>query len=369
MKIRRILWFALLVATPVFTWYLFQHREVLDLLSQLRSPKLVFLFFVATVLLISAHLLRALKTKLLTDSIKITSWRTHTRALFIGYLFNTLLPLRVGEFIRAIVLGKGIKMSASFIFSLVLLDRAIDGFILGGLGLMLLYTTNAFSVPAVHSIIITTSLALLIISTLVIGFLVTLWRQPVWLLRACHRITGLFKDDLRDTLRFKIWSVMYGLERVFKRERLLKYLALSGITWALYLTAILPLSINFLHHLKPKQAIANSTASYLGVAAPAGPSYIGSYQNYVQPFADSYSEATAMHQLLAFAWLLQILPAFLIGLVFVIRTHETLEGPAASKSLRSVEDKLLRDVDISHDLSSFLDAFFTNNSLSCNAPT
>lgn len=365
MQIKKILLIALVFALPIFTWFLFQNADIFSLIEQeARHPRIVLAFTASSVLLLIAHLVRALKTKWLTDSIKITSWRTHTRALFIGYLFNTLLPLRIGEFIRAFVLGKGTRMSATFMFGLVLLDRAVDGFVLGILALLILWQTTYFDGYEVHEIVRLASLSLIFVSGVVTTLLVLLRYHPAWLLRALHGFTALFNDNLRDSLRFKIWSLMYGLERVLIAKRLRRYLGISVTMWTLYILAIFPLASVFVQDPTASSLSATSTISYLGVSAPAGPSYIGSYENFVKPYIDTQTNADRVRTALIFIWLLQVIPAFVVGLLFVLRTKETIKGPAAGRSAQATGDKLLRDVDITHDLGSFLEAFFTNNSLS-----
>lgn len=365
MKIKRILLFALAIALPVFSWYLLKNKDVLELINrELRQPKVIIMFILSSFILLCAHIVRAYKTKSLTDNIKHTSLRTHARALFIGYLFNILLPFRLGELIRALVLGKGTRMSATFMFGLVLLDRAIDGLILSILTILLLLTTSIFSAPEIRSITIVAALILMLLSIVVLATLLLIWRQPAWLLSFWHKFTTLFNDELRDSLRFKAWSLMYGLERVFKVNIIKRYILLSIAMWVIYIVAVFPIASVFMNTPTPESLTATSTVSYLGVSAPAGPSHIGSYENFVQPYIDSFSDSDAIKSALIFTWLLQIVPAFVVGLIFVLRTNETIKKPKESKSLEAVDNKLLRDVDITHDLGSFLDAFFTNNSLS-----
>ncbi len=365
MKIKRILLIALIISGPVFAWYLAKNQTVLDsIVAQAEQPKIIFAFLCSTILLLCAHVLRALKTKFLTDSIKHTSWRTHTRGLFIGYLFNMLLPFRLGEIIRAFVIGKGIRMSSTFIFGLVLLDRALDGFILGSFGLFLLLRTNLFDSSETFNLVLFASSALILVSTLVISLLMTVRRQPAWLLKLWYNFTALLNDNLRDSMRFKMWSLMYGLERVLITKRLKRYVILSIGMWIVYIVATFPLIFAFVQKPSATTLAATGTVSYMGVSAPAGPSNVGSYGNFVEPFANANQDSNELHSALVFIWLLQVIPVFLIGLIFVLRTKETLQAPAASKSLQAIDDKLLRNVDITHDLGSFLEAFFTNNSLS-----
>lgn len=365
MLIKKILLIALAIGMPVFLMYLVLNQDAVDiLLNELQKPKVLLAFFFSTVLLLLAHLVRALKTKYLTDTIKRSSWRTHYRALFIGYLFNDLLPFRLGEFFRAIVLGKGIKMSASFIFGLVIFDRAVDGIILGLIAFSLILFTPVFDSPLIHSVLITSAFLLVIIGAILTALVVLLVKQPPWFLRLWHRFTSLFNDNVRDSLRFKMWSAMYGLERVLRPKYLIRYMLLSCLMWAIYISALVPLAIVVTPDSSRQNTLAASTTSYLGVSAPSGPSHIGSYQTFVEPYIEANNNNESLRNLLALAWLLQVVPAFFVGLLFVLRTKETLERTKSSSKEELTQDKLLRNIDMTQDLGSFLDAFFTNNSLS-----
>lgn len=58
------------------------------------------LFFIAVILQLSAHLLRAYKSKILIDPIRKTRGSKLFSYLSIGFLFNSILPFRIGELDR-----------------------------------------------------------------------------------------------------------------------------------------------------------------------------------------------------------------------------------------------------------------------------
>jgi hypothetical protein len=363
MKINRILGIAFLLSIPFFASYIVINRSALVYLYQYKYLTVCIAFISATVLLMVAHIIRAYKTKALIDGIKETSLKTNTRALFIGYLFNALLPFRLGEFIRALVLGKGLKMSSTFMFGLVILDRAVDVLLLALFGFFMIFTTDVFNAPDVHRIILTASSALLLLACILLSILYIIRLQPEWLLRLVHWVTALFNNRLRDSLRFKVWSLMYGLERVLNIKSMIRYVVISGLMWSVYLIAIVPITLVFLHGLGIGSIAGISLVNYLGILAPAGPSHIGSYQEFVLPFIKESSEPIKLQSVLIFAWVLQVIPALIVGLLFVKRTRETMSRPVPSHG-NIISDKLLRDSDMSKELDTFLEAFFTNNSLS-----
>ncbi len=58
------------------------------------------------------------------------SLRTSAPAFFIGFAANNLLPLRAGELIRAIVIGRQRKISKSAALGTVFIERVADGLVL-----------------------------------------------------------------------------------------------------------------------------------------------------------------------------------------------------------------------------------------------
>src|SRR3989344_4370234 len=63
-----------------------------------------------------AHILRAHKSRILLDPIRPAKVRTLFRGLAVGYLYNAILPFRAGEFIRAHLVGRAMRISRSVVF-------------------------------------------------------------------------------------------------------------------------------------------------------------------------------------------------------------------------------------------------------------
>lgn len=364
MKIRNLLIFGLIIGLPTFTIYLLVDPSSFNILRYFFSDNnTIYTFVISTLLLLCAHFVRAYKTKFLTDKINPTSIRTHIRALFIGYLFDVLLPLRIGEIIRAIVLGKGTKMSSSFMLGLIILDRAIDAIILGVIIFILIMTGN-FGTQRIHNVFLLSSALLILIGLILIIGLIAITYKPARFLILWHKFTSLFNTNVKDSLRFKMWSAIYGLERTLKYKLLAKYLLLSLIMWSIYISAFIPLISHTSPRSSTSERVTISSTSYMGISAPSGPAYIGSYQTYVEPFIKAHGNQQSYKYTFGITWLLQIVPASLLGLIFVVRTKEDLKRKQHKRVEQLTSDKLMREIDMTKELSSFLDAFFSNNSLS-----
>ncbi len=71
--------------------------------------------------------IRAIRWHFLLRSIKPVSVRTLFPVVVIGYMANDLLPLRVGELVRAFVLGQGSSISKASVLVTILVERLFDG--------------------------------------------------------------------------------------------------------------------------------------------------------------------------------------------------------------------------------------------------
>jgi uncharacterized protein (TIRG00374 family) len=64
------------------------------------------------------------------------SWTSASASMMVGLMVNNILPGRLGEFVRPILLGQEIKKSKSFLFATVVIDRMLDLLVLVILGLL-----------------------------------------------------------------------------------------------------------------------------------------------------------------------------------------------------------------------------------------
>jgi uncharacterized protein (TIRG00374 family) len=74
------------------------------------------------------YYMRAVRWKYLLKPLKSTSMKNLFPSTIIGYMANNLLPARLGELVRAYVLGEKEQMETSSVFATLVLDRLCDGF-------------------------------------------------------------------------------------------------------------------------------------------------------------------------------------------------------------------------------------------------
>jgi uncharacterized protein (TIRG00374 family) len=85
-------------------------------------------FYVIPSLLVSflVYILRALRWRSLLSEVKKASFLNLLSATFIGFMANHLLPARVGEIVRAVVIGKKENISMPTAFATIVMERLFD---------------------------------------------------------------------------------------------------------------------------------------------------------------------------------------------------------------------------------------------------
>ncbi len=117
--------------------------------------------------------------------VKALSWLPVFGALSIGFFANNVLPARLGEVARALVLGHRTGISRSAAFSSVVLERFFDG---AATVLFAFLALPVIPLPRVVKSVLWIS-ALLFLGIFPAYYLLHLWREPVkrWLFHTLDR--------------------------------------------------------------------------------------------------------------------------------------------------------------------------------------
>ncbi|MDB5178147.1 MAG: hypothetical protein JWN01_90 [Patescibacteria group bacterium] len=362
MKYQRFLLILLALSLGIFVLYVVRVNHNVPELSRLVTLNTALYAGGALILLFAGHTLRAYKARKILARVKPSSLKVQLQTLLIGYLYNTVLPFRLGEIIRAHILGRSLKISASFLFSLIIFERSLDGMALGFAGIvtsLLIFSVN----PAVGWAVIGLSALLFLVGLAFLVFVYLLYSQDPRLLRFWHSTTGLLNDRLKNSLRFKVWSAIYGLQKVLHRHSVRNYVLQTGGMWLLYLLAVVMLTFAF-HYRSPVEHAIEAVIGFLGVSVPSGPAYLGSYQAVVNPLFQLLSPGEQSTLLMITTWFIISIPSSFVGLVLIVFHRGDYTRLAAAKGFKSMQNKLAREQDISQELAAFLDAFFSSNTLS-----
>jgi Lysylphosphatidylglycerol synthase TM region/Phosphotransferase enzyme family len=180
-------------------------------------------------LLLVAHIVRAARWALLFPSTYLTQRYNLLLGLGIGYLIDTVVPLRIGELARILLVHRRDRIRLSHVAATVFIERVTDLLVVGCIlaaAILLRGTRPTLSWAAPVSMVIGALLAL------TAAYLV---RHLVSVRRAVWRAASLFNERLRVEVADFCWSaaeIATGPTLVSWR-----FVTASLVMWTLYLSA------------------------------------------------------------------------------------------------------------------------------------
>jgi len=300
------------------------------------------------------HYLRSIKHAVILNRVRPVKTVEIFKGQSIGYLFNFILPFRLGELIRAHYIARGISISRSAVFATIVFERFVDVLVmlLLAIPLFILLTGTSYIATA-----ISVTVALAVIAVIIGSLLYAARTQQVWLLRLIHAASSIFNDSIRDRIRLMSWSAIYILKNAIDKQIIIKYLALTLFMWLFYLFSTLILVIFLLQGIAFHTQWLTTEATYYGISVPSGPAYLTTFQNIFTNVTTLSAAFLHNHNITLIMWFVTVAPISLVGLVLLILPHKKYHEQQ-SDMIMVLKNKLYRDVDISKDFSHFLDAYF-----------
>jgi hypothetical protein len=231
--------------------------------------------------LLLALWVRALRWRHLTDAVQPISRGALFRAVSVGFMANNLLPLRVGEVLRAWYLARETGASGAALFGTVILERVIDSAVVLGMAAVVFGVggARAAGIDAGTALPVLVGLAMIPAS-----FVAALRLMPERAVGLVARCTGwVLPEPLVARIEGSLRQIAAGLGSV-RRGWHLWWIALhSVLLWMVasvvpFLAAAWALGID-LGSPGRTLAAAYSTLVWVGaaVALPSAPGFFGPY--------------------------------------------------------------------------------------------
>ncbi len=192
-------------------------------------------------------------------------------ALNIGYLINNLLPLRLGEVGRALLVARVQRSSPLRVISSVAVERLIDLCLLVGLAAAFLPLVLGLD-WAQRAVLI-----FLGVATISFGGLFLLARSRDLAFRLVHGLFGRF-GSVGATLEKRVDELIDGLAVLRDPRRFLTAVMWSGLAWICAGLSAWLLLRAFLPDATPYEGYFVLVVSGLAIAIPSAPGSIGVWQ-------------------------------------------------------------------------------------------
>ena len=359
-----------LLVSVFFLFEFFKEPGIIFRAIRIRETS-VSLLLLAALFQLAGHWLRAWKSAYLISPIKPGVSRYFLfEALSIGFLFNAILPFRLGELIRAHIIGKKLFVSRTVVFLTILFERAVDGIILTATFVFAyLFAKNYIDVlnPIVFSLVFT----IFILSLFVFCFIYILFSENKRLLGFVGKYSAFLNKNLKNKTRLIAWSAIFGTKVIAREANIAKYILVSIAMWGFYIASIYALLLALFRNVNLVPGFIISISSFLSVSVPSGPAYIGTYHFYFSEITGKlFASASALLLFSVVSWFILIVPIFLMGMIFLIfgenrKKHRIfsfffprLETVGGSNG--GYQNKLFRFEDISGEMGRFLEDYFKN---------
>ncbi len=227
-----------------------------------------------------AYVLRAIRWKFLLAPVKKnvsvsnTFWSTA-----IGSMVNTIIPIRLGEFVRAYTLGEKEETGFAPCLSSIVVERTLDliGLLTIGIVTMLLVSTQADLSSLAVSIF--TAVAIFIAAVLAV-IIVGIKKEEI-IIRALTRTTSKIPLVKKYTTKIADFasSLIKGLQGLSQNPKMfIVNMSLTWILWIIYTAAAYFTFIAFNNPLPFIAAILGGALMSISHILPATPGYVGSYE-------------------------------------------------------------------------------------------
>lgn len=260
-----------------FIVLLFAKIDLHQLVSAFRSMDAWYLI-PAIILTFVSFFGRAIRWYYLLLPMKRVGMGSLYNATIIGYMANDILPARLGEFVRAFVLGQREGLETTSVFATLVLDRLFDGFTVLLILLVAFFTVR---LPAgmsdVQEALLTGGYVTLSLYVLVIVFLVLLKRRTSWTLALTGKCLSPFPARLSEKVIPLLGSFITGLKLSTKPGELSALVGSSLFTWAFAVWPIDLILRSFGIHLPITASMFIMVFLVFAVMVPASPGYVGTY--------------------------------------------------------------------------------------------
>lgn len=354
--IKRILIVIAVILTSIGIWLSSDLLRV-SAVYLINHPVILVLVLLAIAVQLVGHWFRAKRTKLVLDQAASSSMKFQFGALSIGYLFNTLLPFRIGELIRALLVARRLRISFLYTFVAIVIERSTDVIFLG-----ILIILGMILMPgARNDEIVLVTIVVLLIALMVIFVLLFLKDENKHILSLVSRITGLFNARISNSFRFKAWSLIYGLQNFFNNPiHVRRYVFYACISWVCYFISAGIVATALLEPAGLLELLASSVSPYIISFNPVD---AASYRQLAIFLPQVFSQS-ALEIYAKIIWIVLMLPMAAIGFISLCLYRTGMQKVAKYAESDIYVNKLLRHEDISQEFPAFLETYFKGNSLS-----
>ena len=250
-------------------YYAFRQINFWELWVSIKNVNFVLIILAIFILLLS-NVIRAWRWQILVKPINDVSFEPAFSSIMIGYFGNSVLPFRMGEFLRAYVVADKTSLTASTAFGTIVIERILD-FI--GLSAVILLIMTVYPLKTIGGSII---FGVIVLSLTAFIFIYLFGGVKSTLLVKIEKSSLLQFGLLRKILLF-IKNILDGATTIRATNKLGIILLYTLIIWIMYYCSTYLATIATGIELEWFGFGVLLISTTLAISIPAAPGYVGTY--------------------------------------------------------------------------------------------
>lgn len=288
-------------------YYAFSGIDWQIFLSQIKQINL-FWYISGCIVAIIAIFLRAVRWKLLLKPIRSFKVTPLFKGTIVGFFGNYVLPIRMGEILRAYITGKFTNYSGTKLFPTIIAERFID---------MIAF----FVFILIASIFVPFGEQLNFLKTIIPIFIGALFLISIIYYKYKEKIQEHF-DSKNNIFHNFLSKLNVGFSSLFKVKRPLLIFILSLLIWLIYGGLFYCGLMAFSVASAIKIALFLLVTTTFAISIPAAPGNIGTYHSAVIITLSMFGiEKSVSSPISVMLHLIGLIPVVILGFIFYLESH------------------------------------------------
>ncbi len=318
-----------LVISAFFIWLTLRHTDLGQVWLSLKSADYLYLLPYLAILAV-IHFCRVIRWGILLEPVGKPGFKRLNSAGAIGFMALVVVPFRLGELARPLLIAEKGKIRRSAAMASVVVERVVDGIAMAVVLIAALLLSKPVTTPEkIAWVRAGGAFVFLFFFALLVFLLVAYWKREL-----AGKVVDAIGRPISPRLTQKAVGMLDafigGLKMVPDRRKVLIFFLLTVVYWGINAAGMAILARGFGLEMGITAACAVLGVLVAGVMIPAGPGMLGTFQGAViigmQLFFPAPEHQGAVQ---AFAWILwaaQFGQQVLFGLFFLLSGHVGLSA-------------------------------------------
>ena len=257
--------------STIFIYFSLKGISLDEVCAVFKNANYIFLI-PSAVLFLMATFLRSLCWEVILSPIVKISQKKLFPITCVGYMGSTLIPLRIGEFIRPYLVSVESNIRLSSAVATILVERIFDiAIVLGALFLVIV----SFALP---EWLVRIGYGASVILVVLVSFLLLLYFKMGVAFKILGPSLKILPQKIQEKAERLVHDFVNGLKIVSSPTRLAYTLLLSFLVWGCFALGIFALFFFFNFQLSFTSALVVLICTVIGVSLPSAPGMVGNFQ-------------------------------------------------------------------------------------------